>query len=202
MRENEAKARALTDAGIAGQAVRADANNLWRDAESCIKDLERLQYRFLALEEPLQPGDMSGLNVVAQSLETRIILDESVLRLEHLDKIPLHANRWIVNCRVSKMGGLLRSLELIRSARSRGLGLILGAHVGESSVLTRAALTLAAASDNALLAQEGAFGTHLLTRDVASPALMFGAGGVLNVEDAGIAGRSGFGLNIAPDLAM
>jgi L-alanine-DL-glutamate epimerase-like enolase superfamily enzyme len=202
MRENEIKARLLTDAGIMGEAVRADANNLWRDSEACVRDLGRLRYRFTAVEEPLQPGDFAGLDTVAQSLNTRIILDESVSRLEQLDGVPSHSGRWIVNCRVSKMGGLLRSLHLLQSACSRDLAIIVGAHVGETSVLTRAALALASASGSSLMAQEGAFGTHLLTRDVASPPLMFGAGGVINIGTSGLAGRPGFGLNISPDVTM
>jgi L-alanine-DL-glutamate epimerase-like enolase superfamily enzyme len=197
MGENEAKARLLTDAGIAGDAVRADANNLWHDAEACVRDLGSLPYRFTALEEPLQPGDFAGLVAVAQSLNTRIILDESASRVEQLDRIPPSPGRWIVNCRVSKMGGLLRSLHFVQAAISRDLGIIVGAHVGETSVLTRAALTLASATGNSLLAQEGAFGTHLLTRDVANPPLMFGAGGAIDAVATGLAGRAGFGLNIS-----
>ena len=50
----------------------------------------------------------------------------------------------------------------------------MGAHVGETSILTRAALTVAAHAGDALLAQEGAFGTTLLRRDLVSPVLMFG----------------------------
>ena len=79
---------------------------------------------------------------------------------------------------------------------TRNLGIIIGAHVGETSVLTRASLTLARAAGTALVAQEGAFGTHLLTRDVADPPLMFGAGGVIDVAQLGLAQRPGLGLNI------
>jgi len=197
MGANEVKVRLLTEAGISGDVVRADANNLWPDAAACVRDLESLPYRFTALEEPLQPGDLGGLEAVARSLGTRIILDESASRIEHLDRIPASPGRWIVNCRVSKMGGLLRSLDLLRSAADRGIGVVIGAHVGETSVLTRAALTLASAADGKLLAQEGAFGTHLLTYDVVDPPLMFGAGGAIDATAAGLAGRPGFGLNIS-----
>jgi L-alanine-DL-glutamate epimerase-like enolase superfamily enzyme len=196
MPENKTKIRLLEEAGLVGDRVRADANNLWHDADACVRDLESLKYQFAALEEPLQPGDFMGLSRIAQSLNIRIILDESVSRLEQLDPIPQSPGRWIVNCRVSKMGGLLRSLQFLRSAASRGLGLIVGAHVGETSVLTRAALTLASTSDSALIAQEGAFGTHLLSRDIADPPLMFGAGGIIDVEAVGLAGRAGLGLSI------
>jgi L-Ala-D/L-Glu epimerase len=193
---NEAKVRLLIASGIGGDAVRADANNLWRDAETCARDIGSLRFGFMAVEEPLQPGDYEGLAAVARSLDTRIILDESISRIGQLDRIPAKPDCWIVNCRVSKMGGLLRSLGLVRAARSRGLGVIVGAHVGETSVLTRAALTLAGAAGSALIAQEGAFGTHLLLHDVVNPPLMFVTGGLIDVAAAGLAGREGLGLDI------
>jgi hypothetical protein len=57
--------------------------------------------------------------------------------------------------------------------------MIVGAHVGETSVLTRAGITLAHAIKDRLVGHEGAFGTHLLTRDVFSDPLMFGRRGFL-----------------------
>lgn len=198
--ENREKVRLLTEAGVAGSAVRADANNLWQSADACIADLGSLGYRFGALEEPLGAGDWAGLNRVAEATNFPIILDESTSRESHLDLLSPVQGRWIVNCRVSKMGGLLRSLRLQRSAQSRGLGIIVGAHVGETSVLTRAGMTVAAAARGSLIAQEGAFGTHLLAHDVADPPLMFGRGGVLEIAGSGLVGNPGLGLKISAEL--
>jgi L-alanine-DL-glutamate epimerase-like enolase superfamily enzyme len=44
MPENKAKVRLLEEAGIAGDAVRADANNLWYDPDVCVRDLQSLKY--------------------------------------------------------------------------------------------------------------------------------------------------------------
>jgi L-Ala-D/L-Glu epimerase len=132
---------------------------------------------------------------IANALRISIILDVSVSRRDHL-QIPSAQGQWIINCRVSKMGGLLRSLELLQAAQKRGLGIIVGAHVGETSVLTRAALTLAQMAGERLIAQEGAFGTHLIVRDVAEPPLMFGAGGVIDLSESDLASRPGLGLYV------
>ena len=91
------------------------------------------------------------------------------------------------------MGGLLRSLEIVHAARARGIRVIVGAQVGETSLLTRAALTVATAAGGALVAQEGAFGTHLLQYDVCTPPLMFGDGGTLT-PPASIVNDPGFGI--------
>jgi L-Ala-D/L-Glu epimerase / N-acetyl-D-glutamate racemase len=93
----------------------------------------------------------------------------------------------------------LRSLEFVEAARRRGLNVIVGAHVGETSVLTRAAMTVAAQASGILLAQEGAFGTHLLSRDVIEQPIMFGKGGLLDVV-SGAASKPGFGLSIIQPL--
>lgn len=191
-----AKVRALTASGVAARAVRADANNLWSDADTAIGALRALDFPFFALEEPLRAGDYEGMRRIALTFDTRIILDESLLRADQLERFRDSADRWIANVRVSKMGGLLRSLELAREARRRGLRVIVGAHVGETSLLTRAGLTLANSLPDLLVAQEGAFGTHLLARDVAEPPLMFGPGGILDADALGIGSAPGLGLAV------
>jgi L-alanine-DL-glutamate epimerase-like enolase superfamily enzyme len=192
-----AKVRSLSLAGIAPEAARADANNLWRHSSTSIAHLRKLGYPFFAVEEPLRAGELAGLRHVASALQTRIVLDESVLRPAHLDEV--QSDRFIVNLRVSKMGGILRTLAVARAARSRGLELIVGAHVGETSVLARAALTVANACREGLLAQEGAIGTRLLARDPVEPSITFGAGGELDVSALGIAGAPGLGLRCFAD---
>jgi L-alanine-DL-glutamate epimerase-like enolase superfamily enzyme len=191
-----AKVRALAAAGVPAQAVRADANNLWSDADTAIGHLRALDFPFLALEEPLRAGDYEGMRRIALALDTSIILDESLLRTGQFDRLVDPADRWIANVRVSKMGGLLRSLELAGEARRRGLRVIVGAHVGETSLLTRAGLTVANGSRGVLVAQEGAFGTHLLTCDVVEPPLMFGPGGILDADGLGIGPAPGLGLAV------
>lgn len=196
---DRAKVAAFAAAGVSASKVRADANNLWPDADAATAALESLDFPFAAIEEPLPAGDYRGLLRLCRRLRTRVILDESLLRAVQLDELGALNASCIVNLRLSKMGGLLRSLELLAALRDRGIPVIIGAHVGESSVLTRAALTVASAAGDSLLAQEGAFGTHLLQHDVADPPLMFGPGGLVSIRSAGLA-RAGWGLNIVHEI--
>ena len=148
--------------------IRLDANNLWFDAGQAIRYLKALDADVFAIEEPLMPGDFTGCSDVAAECGVQIILDESLTRIEQLralnDPVP-----WIINLRVSKMGGILRSLALAQESSRRSIGLIVGAQVGETSILTRAALTIMNPHRESLLASEGAFGTLLLTRDLTHP---------------------------------
>jgi L-alanine-DL-glutamate epimerase-like enolase superfamily enzyme len=175
--------------------IRADANNLWRTPRDAVTHLRALQNPVFAVEEPLAAGDLLGMAAVADTLGVPVILDESCVCAEQIRALPGPAARWIVNVRVSKMGGIARALAAVAAAREAGIRVIVGAQVGETSVLTRAALPVAAAADDLLVAQEGAFGTHLLVQDVCDPPLMFGSGGLL--DPTFIAGRPGLGLDLA-----
>lgn len=178
-------------------ALRFDANNLWREPDQAIAHLRGLGRDFWAVEEPLAPaGRIEDLRRMAAITGARIVLDESLLRREQLESLATDPDRWVLNLRVSKLGGLLRTLEVAAEAREKGIEIVVGCQVGETSLLTRAALTVAqACAGRGLRAQEGAFGTHLLAWDVLNPPLMFGAGGVLNVEDRGFDVSAGFGLD-------
>jgi L-alanine-DL-glutamate epimerase-like enolase superfamily enzyme len=199
---DHAKVAALKAKGVPPRQVRADANNLWRDVEMAIAHLQSLDFPFFALEEPVQAGDIPSMRRLSKTLGTKIILDESLLRSEQLPTFSEQPQQPVVNLRVSKMGGVLRSLQFAQSARACGLQIIVGAHVGETSVLTRAALTVAHSTAQVLLAQEGAFGTHLLAHDVCEPPLMFGSGGVLDTDPLGFASRPGWGLSMALDAPL
>ncbi len=178
--------------------VRLDANNLWDDADACIAHLNALGGGVSAVEEPLTAGDLAGFERVGEACGVRIILDESLLRASQLDGLG-SPERWIVNVRVSKMGGIGRSLEVIERAANLGMGVIVGAQVGETSILTRAGLTVMQAARPVLAASEGAFGTHLLREDLTAESLMFGDGGVLTIPDAN---APGLGLSVREGMLV
>ncbi len=190
----------LRSAGIAPARVRADANNAWARFDVALGYLESLDFPFAAIEEPLGPGQLDDLAKLAAALATRIVLDESLVREDQLEALPGAPGPWIVNLRISKMGGLLRSLEVASRCRDLGLALIVGAQVGETSLLTRAALIVAQAAPDIVIAQEGAFGTMLLESDAMEPSLMFGIEGKLDVASSRLDRSPGFGLTPMPDL--
>ena len=172
--------------------VRLDANNLWSDVESALSYLRTLPGRITAIEEPLKVGDYDGGRLLVRELNIPIILDESFLRVDQFALIQSDPpSTWIINIRVSKMGGILRSLAVAKRAKEIGIPIIIGAQVGETSILTRAALTIANSYRDIVIAQEGAFGTLLLERDICDPPLMFGAAGRL---DAKVVNGAGLGL--------
>ena len=179
---------------ITNSRIRLDANNLWKDWRSAADYIKKLGFNFLGVEEPLAHGDFEGMKKFSNSTNTPIILDESFLRFDHFNQIESSPKNWLINLRISKMGGILRSIEIANQAKNLGLPLIIGAQVGETSILSRAALSIANHYRDLVIAQEGAFGTYLLEKDITEVPIMFGKGGVL--ESSSITTNSyGWGIN-------
>lgn len=195
---DRAKLAALWEGASGPVRIRADANNVWTSAADAITSLRALDVPLFAVEEPLPAGRFAELSAVSDAVGVPIVLDESLLRRDQIDRLDGPAGRWLINVRVSKMGGLLRSLDVVREAGARGIGVIVGAQVGETSLLTRAGLTIGQAAGPDLVAREGAFGTHLLTRDVVDPPLMFARGGALDAAAFGWLQSPGLGANVTP----
>jgi L-alanine-DL-glutamate epimerase-like enolase superfamily enzyme len=156
--------------------VRLDANNLWRDADAALAGLRPMLTYAWAVEEPVAPRDWREMVAVADATGFAIVLDESFTTAGDLAVAPAGV-KWIANVRVSKLGGILRTLDAIAAARRSGFGVIVGAQVGETSLLARAGLLAAAAAGEALCGFEGAYGTHLLVHDAVRPSVTFDAGG-------------------------
>lgn len=189
------KLAALREAASGNISIRLDANNLWSDPIEAIQAIELLQMEGASLEEPLTPNQYQAMAEVAAGVGSKIILDESFLRAEQFEELAGNPGVWMINLRVSKMGGILRSLRIVKQARHFGIPVIIGAQVGETSLLTRAALTVAGVAHDVLRAQEGAFGTYLLADDICEPVLMFGGQGLLSIP-AELNHGHGFGLEV------
>lgn len=159
--------------------IRIDANNLWSSADEAYEHISALNAQLWAIEEPLAANQYASSKQVGDRLNCKVILDESFQRTEQFQHVESNPSFWIPNIRISKMGGLIRSLLDAKRCRELGMRIIIGSQVGETSLLTRVALSLANANRDILESQEGAFGTYLLERDVTSAPLMFSKDGVL-----------------------
>ncbi|USH01358.1 hypothetical protein K6Q96_10535 [Grimontia kaedaensis] len=123
-----------------GINLRLDANNGFETSEACIQALEKYKDKIGYIEEPVPVRDFEGMNAVALALNSKIIVDESFTTIADIKKFD--PNIHVLNVRISKLGGLLNALEVVKQASLRGFEMILGCHVGESNVLTRAGIQL------------------------------------------------------------
>jgi len=178
--------------------VRLDANNLWPGAAEAVLALLKIGEEAWAVEEPVRARDWAAMAEVKDKTGLAIIADESLTRLSDLDAMP-EGEEFVPNLRVSKLGGLLRSLSVLERAKAQKRKIIVGAQVGETSILARAGAALAQAAGDDLIGCEGAYGSRLLSEDAVDPSLGFGRDGVVDLS--AFAGKPGWGLAPAPILS-
>jgi L-alanine-DL-glutamate epimerase-like enolase superfamily enzyme len=163
--------------------IRFDANNLWKNrCDEAIAYLTTLGGRIFALEEPVGARNAGDIKKISTAMGLPIILDESLCTLDDLSLYSTAPGKFIANIKVSRVGGLIRALSLIQELKKQHWPIIIGCHIGETSLLTRAALVAASAAGENLIAQEGAFGDYLVEREPVEPILRFGRYGLLNLS--------------------
>jgi L-Ala-D/L-Glu epimerase len=156
--------------------LRVDVNMGWTLAEA----LERIpvwsRLGITCFEQPLAAGDVDGASRLCAETGACLMADESFTTRESLARLIERRACSAVNARIAKCGGLVATLARCREALEAGLDVQLGCLVGESSLLSSAQLTLAAALPR-VCAAEGCFGLHLLREDPVSPLLQLGFSG-------------------------
>jgi len=179
--------------------IRLDANNLWKDrCDEAVAFVRALGLsRIYAVEEPVRAGHVEDISRFSTATGLPVILDESLCTLDDLRLFQKATGRFIANIKVSRVGGLLRALRMIAEVKELGWPVIVGCHVGETSLLTRAALVVSAAAGESLVAHEGAFGDYLVKREPIHPTLTFGRGGLLDLRKPYYL-KTGRGLKVVP----
>ena len=164
--------------------IRLDANNLWKDrCDEAIKYTMMLgDGRAFAMEEPVRARNAEDISKFSVATGLPVILDESLCTLADLSLYRNIEGEFIADIKVSRVGGLIRALKMIEELKKLRWPVIIGCHVGETSLLTRAALVAAGAAGENLIAHEGAFGDYLVEREPVSPMLKFGREGLLDLN--------------------
>jgi L-alanine-DL-glutamate epimerase-like enolase superfamily enzyme/pimeloyl-ACP methyl ester carboxylesterase len=189
LEKDQAKLDILTDLSrehcVSDIRIRLDANNLWAGrTQEAIRHIKKLRGPIFAIEEPVGARDIAGMIRMIDEIGLPIILDESLCTLADLERVQGLSDKFIANIKISRVGGLIRALDLINALKNLNWPIIIGCHVGETSLLTRAALIPAFAAGKHLAAQEGAFGDYLIKREPVDPILKFGRNGIMNLNKA------------------
>lgn len=161
--------------GFKKDQVRIDANNYFSNKRLAIDYIKRLSNYFWAIEEPIASKDAEELIDISCQTGKAIIMDETIDPdniIEQLEQ--LAGARIILNLRVSRLGGLLSSLQIARECTKQKVPYLIGTHVGETSLLNRVALALCGKNIGQAVAIEGGFSERLLEFDPAIPKVAFG----------------------------
>ena len=166
-----ARVAAVREALGSEVSLRLDANGGWTLARAVEVLTAVAPLGIAAAEQPLpRDGDLAALR---SAVPVPLMADESLVTLA--DAEALIADRAVdfFNVRVSKCGGLARSLAIAARAAAAGLDVQIGSQVGETAILAAAGRHLAAALPEVAFT-EGSFGTLLLTQDVSVESVRFG----------------------------
>ncbi len=171
--------------------LRLDANGAWSKDEAIERLGDWRDYVISGIEQPLPRGQEEDLPILKDLFDIPIVHDESVITRDDAVLLNDLGVADVFNVRVSKCGGLLASLHLAQLIRRIGAELQIGCMVGETSLLTAAALRLVSVCPSVRWL-EGAYGRFLLSHDIVRRPLQFGyAGRPPRVR--------GIGLGIEPD---
>lgn len=134
--------------------VRIEVNGQWTKDEAFSNLQKMKKFAIAAVEQPVAKGDIAGMKAIREAFGISVIADESLCSPEDAEELLDRGACNILNIKVSKVGGLLAAYRIAGLAASRGASCLLGAHVGETGILTSAALHFLIAAP-ALSAVEG-----------------------------------------------
>ena len=118
--------------------IRIEANGKWTQQQA-ISNIEKLKrFNISAVEQPIVASDFEGLKEVRAATGVPVVADESMISISDAKKLIEMEACDIINIKISKCGGLLKSMRIADFARSKNVGRQVGAHVGETNILTRA----------------------------------------------------------------
>ena len=170
--------------------IRVDANSAF-SLETAMAFIKRAKPIHLsAIEQPVAKDDLAGLKKVSENSDIPIIADESMYTSRGpfylIDNNICHG----LNIRLSSCGGFRKAYTIYQQAILKHMMVVLGAHVGETAILSFAGRNLAMMCREATYI-EGSFSKYVLKEDLVNEDISLGSKGVVPVPT-----DSGLGIEI------
>ncbi len=156
--------------------IRIDANESWPAAEVVDRVAPLLRFKPSVLEQPLPHAELSALTELRPRLGIPVMLDESLCGVADAANAIRDRTTDLFNVRLSKCGGISRSLDILAMGFRAGLGAQLGCHPGETGILSAAGRHVAA-NVGGLRFVEGSYDRHVLGENPVVEDLTFRYGG-------------------------
>ncbi len=176
------------------KTMRVDANCGWSFTQGLENATRLIEQGVTCIEQPFLPANDRDMAYLTEHFGrwTDIMADESLTDQSSAHRLIATSACNRFNLKISKNGGILNTLKIYHLATQHGIPCQLGAHFGETSILTAAGMIVAALAPN-LVAMEGGLGTHLLAYDLATSSLKIDA----SARICGSAlGHKGLGVDI------
>ncbi|MBW2076565.1 MAG: hypothetical protein DRG87_04530 [Deltaproteobacteria bacterium] len=137
--------------------IRVENNGVWT-LDEATSNLKRLtEFHIAAAEQPLAKDDIEGLQKLRKIIGIPIVVDESMYSLTDARQLIEKGACDIINIKISKCGGLLRSKRIAQFAQSHNIPCQVGAHVGETEILRSAGESFALTTPNLVFFEGASF---------------------------------------------
>ncbi|MEP3478168.1 MAG: enolase C-terminal domain-like protein [Fuerstiella sp.] len=157
--------------------VRIDANEAWTP-DIAAKQIHKLfPFGISCVEQPLADRHRSHLAELRREVDVPIMLDESLCSISDAVEAASTKSCDAFNIRLSKCGGIMNSLQLMKIAQANGLFVQLGCLVGETGILSAAARHFGC-SVGPIRYFEGSYDRFLITDRLTHEDCTFGYGGL------------------------
>ena len=141
------------------QRIRVDANCAWKPKEAVEVIAKLRDLGVEMIEQPVDRGDIDGLEYVKDNVEVPIFADESVMVSSDVPRLAGAVDG--INIKLMKCGGVSEALRMIHTARAVGLKVMIGCMIESSIAISAAAhltpLVDAADLDGNLLLKDDPF---------------------------------------------
>ena len=161
-----------------GYDLKADVNGVWT-YKTGLQHIELINdYKVKILEQPMSPEDpeIAGLSSETKKYNIDLMADESACTLDDLYILSDNRHYQMINIRVSKCGGLRRSLSMINYIRNSGMKFQIGCQLGESGLLSSAGRILSLLSNDSVY-YDGSYDNLLLAENITDSDVSFSYGG-------------------------
>ena len=158
--------------------LRADANSAW-STEVAFEHLALMEeYDVRVIEDPMDPGDsgIAAFSREAGKMGITLMADESVCSFKDVERAIRKGHFGMVNVRLSKCGGIRKSMKMIDIIRRNGLSFQIGCQLGESGLLSAAGRALGLLCGDAVY-YDGSYDAFLLKENLTTQNVSFEAGG-------------------------
>lgn len=157
--------------------LRVDVNGSWTMADALTNLKTLCRFNVKTIEEPFSGKEsISDLRTKAEAADFIFIADESVLTIEDLRSISKNKTYDMINIRLSKNGGIFRSLAIASEAEKLGIAYQLGCLVGETGILSAVGRVAASLMQSPRYV-EGSYDRYLLSDNVVAEDISFGSNG-------------------------
>lgn len=158
--------------------LKVDVNGVW-DPDLALAHAGLIEeFHIKVVEQPMKPGhpDIAGFAGLLKRMGVALMADESACSLADVKELIREGHYSMINVRLSKCGGMRKSLRIIDLLREHHMPFQVACHLGESGILSAAGRQMSLLCGDARY-YDGSYDAFLLKENITTEDVTFGPGG-------------------------